>query len=285
MKIIRKKQVSRMVSLLLTMIFCVITLFVSLILPVLALIVYGVKKKGKGIWSAWILGAAGFFVMQFLIRIPVLNMLSVQPGFVQFVGEHYVLYCLILGFTAGLFELVGRYAAARIMSKKLTFERALAAGLGHGGIEAILIVGITYINNLICLALIATGSFDVMLEQTAAAGVDVTQLQVLKETFVNTPSIIFLLAGLERLLAMTAHAAMTVIVCYGVKAGRTMRGLLVCLGIHTFMDACSGIVNGMATPYLGSVISQNTAYVIIYVVLAGIAAGAVVCIRKIKGQW
>jgi len=268
-----------------TVVFCVITLCISLVLPLVFLVWYGVKKKGKGVWSAWVLGAAGFFIMQVLIRMPLLNALSAQPGFAGFVAEHYVLYCIILGFTAGLFELVGRYVVAKLLSKNLTFERALAAGLGHGGIEAILIVGITYINNLVYIFLIMTGAFDVMVEQTAAAGVDVTQLQLLKDTFMNTPSIVFLLAGLERLFAMAAHAAMTMIVCYGVKAGRTVQGLLLCLGIHAFMDTFSGIVNGMATPYLGSVISQTTAYVLIYVVLAGIAGGAVMILRKIRSRW
>lgn len=268
-----------------TVVFCIITLCISLILPLALLVWFGVKKKGEGVWSAWVLGAAGFFIMQVLIRLPLLNVLSVRPDFGEFVAQHYLLYCIILGFTAGLFELAGRYAVAKLMSKNLTFERALAAGLGHGGIEAILIVGITYINNLVYIFLIMTGAFDVMVEQTAASGVDVTQLQLLKDTFMNTPSIVFLLAGLERLFAMTAHAAMTMIVCYGVKAGRTVQGLLLCLGIHAFMDSFTGIVNGMATPYLGSVMSQTTAYVIIYVVLAGFAVGSVMILQKIRNRW
>ena len=68
-----------------------VTLAVSLILPVVVLIVYGVKSKGEGVWSAWFLGAAGFFVMQIVIRIPILSLLTSNKGVIDFVGNHYVL--------------------------------------------------------------------------------------------------------------------------------------------------------------------------------------------------
>jgi len=97
----------------------VITLVISLILPVVLFIIYAVANKGKGIVSAWFLGAAGFFVLQMLIRIPILNVLSILPGFLTFVEQNYVLYVLLLGFSAGLFEVIGRFAVAKIMSKNL----------------------------------------------------------------------------------------------------------------------------------------------------------------------
>lgn len=58
-----------------------VTLFISLVLPVALYLVYGIKNKGKGVWTAWLLGAAGFFVFQIVIRIPLLNLLSLNEGF------------------------------------------------------------------------------------------------------------------------------------------------------------------------------------------------------------
>ena len=92
---------------------CIVTLFLSLILPLAFWIVYGIKNKGQGIWSAWLLGAAGFVVTQVLIRIPILNGLSQNAGFLTFAQAHPVVYGFSLAFTAGLFELAGRYAVAR----------------------------------------------------------------------------------------------------------------------------------------------------------------------------
>ena len=43
-----------------SMIAIIITLFVTLVAPVIVWIIYGVKNKGKGVWKAFVLGAAGF---------------------------------------------------------------------------------------------------------------------------------------------------------------------------------------------------------------------------------
>ena len=149
----------------LSIISIVVTLFVSLLLPLAFLVIYTLRNKKQGIWSAWLLGAAGFVVTQVLIRIPILNGLSQNAGFLTFAQAHPVVYGFSLAFTAGLFELAGRYAVARILKKKLTYRRALAAGLGHGGIEAILITGIAYISNLVLLVMIQTGGFDATVDR------------------------------------------------------------------------------------------------------------------------
>ena len=150
-----------------------VTLFISLILPVVALIVYAVKNKKRGVASAWFLGAAGFFVTQIVIRVPILSTLSLMPGFVSFVENHYVLYALMLGLTAALFEVVGRFACAKILIKNLTYTKGFAAGLGHGGIEAMVLIGMTYVSNLLYVAMINTGAIEGVIAQTEAMGVEV----------------------------------------------------------------------------------------------------------------
>ncbi len=262
-----------------------VTLCICLILPLIIYIVYGVKNKGKGVWSAWLLGAAGFFVMQIIIRVPILNVLSLNEGFLSFAKNHYGWYCLLLAFTAALFELIGRYAVAKIMSKNLTFERGIAAGLGHGGIEAMVLIGMTYINNLIYIMMINTGTFDTMVEQTAALGVDTSSLIVVKESLLSTGSAVFLLAGYERILTMIFHTAMSLVVCYFVSRKKDFVGIGICLLCHWLMDFTAAFVNGMTTEYLGNVISTSTAYVIIYVFMTIAAIAAVFGIRKIKNEW
>ena len=69
-----------------------ITLVISLVLPVIALIVYALKNRRQGVASAWFLGAAGFFVTQMVIRVPILSTLSLMPGFMAFAENHYVVY-------------------------------------------------------------------------------------------------------------------------------------------------------------------------------------------------
>ena len=259
---------------------CIVTLFVSLILPIGLLIVYAVKNKGKGIWSAWLLGAAGFFVPQIVIRTPILTWLATKEGFVSFAQSHLLLYALLMAFTAGLFEMAGRLAAAKLMRKKLTYQRALAAGLGHGSIEAILIVGVTYIANLVLIAQIQTGSFDALIAQTAASGGDVSQLEATRATLAQTSWVLFLGAGLERLLTLICQAAMSMLVCYGVHTGHMVKGILLCLGFHTLLDSIAGI-----SMLSGTVLSQAAAYGIIYAILALLALLGLWILKTIRARW
>lgn len=268
-----------------TIIAVCVTLCISLFLPLIVYIVYGVKNKGKGVWTAWLLGAAGFFVQQIIIRTPIISLLSILPGFMTFVENHYILYCFLLAFTAGLFEVVGRYAVAKILNKKLTYERGIAAGLGHGGIEAMFLIGVTYINNLIYIVMINSGSFDGIIEQTAAMGMDTSGLVAVRESLIHTGAILFYLAGYERILTMIAHTAMSLLVCYFVWKKKDILGIGICLVMHTALDFFSVILNSLSTEYLGAVISQNMGYALTYIFLTIYAVVAIVLIRSIKKKW
>ena len=259
-----------------------VTLFLSMIFPIVALVVYALKNKKQGVTAAWFLGAAGFFVTQMVIRVPIVSMLSLMPGFVAFAENHYILYSLLLALTAGLFEVAGRLFCAKVLSKNISFTKGFAAGLGHGGIEAILLVGMTYISNLLYVAMINSGSIEMVIAEAEAMGVDVTQVYALVDSLVNSPSYIFLLGGYERVLAMIGHVAMTLVVFYFVSINQTLKGVGICVLYHFAMDGVVGIISGLATPYLGSVISQNASYVILYAFLTAMAVLAVVIIRKIK---
>lgn len=262
-----------------TIIACIVSLLISLVLPIAALLILGFKKPGTA--SAWLLGAAGFFITQMVIRVPVLMLLQSQSWFISFSQNHLFLYAFVLAFTAGLFELAGRFGVAKLLQKKeLTFHRSLAAGLGHGGIEAILLVGMTYINNVIYIFMINTGSFDALLAQTAAMGVDVSQLELIRTQLTATSPVLFLLGGFERLLAMISHTAMSLLVCYGAARRKTLPCLLLCLALHTFLDLTAGI-----SLLIGNGLSQAAAYIIIYTILTAVAIASVLIIRELHRRW
>ncbi len=259
-----------------TLAACVVTLLISLVLPIAIVLVFALKNKKQGIISAWLLGACGFVIPQLLIRLPVLTFLQGQTWFASFAQNNVFLYAFSLAFTAGLFELVGRFAAAKSMEKKLTWKRALAAGLGHGGIEAILLIGMTYVNNLIYILMINSGSFDALVAQTAALGVDASQLELIRTQLIGTAPALFLLAGFERVLTMIGHLAMSALVCYGVAHKKTGVCLLLCLALHTVLDLSAG---------LSLVLPQNISYPVIYVFLTLMAAVSVLILKKLSRLW
>lgn len=260
-----------------TILCIIVSLLVCLLLPAFLPAIFAAKHKKQGVFSAWLLGAAGFFVTQILIRLPILTALQTQSWFQRLAEDHLVLYGFGLAFTAGLFELAGRFAVAKLLQKKqLNFHRALAAGLGHGGIEAILIAGTAMINNLAYAAMINGGTFDQTLAAAAAAGVDVAQLELIREQLIASSPALFLLGGFERILAMTAHAAMSMLVCYGVAHKKSLPCILMCLAIHTFIDF---------TAVVTMILPQTAAYLMVYTILTAVAAFSLWILRDIRRRW
>lgn len=263
-----------------TLVGCIVSLFISLLLPIIAISVYSYQHKGGKVVSAWALGAVGFVVTQLLIRVPLLTALQGMPWFTDFSENHGFLFAFLLAFTAGLFELAGRFVVAKLLSKNLNYKRSLAAGMGHGGIEAMILVGITYLNNILYIFMINNGTFDTVVSDAVQSRVDVTAVLQVKDQLINTAPTLFFLGGFERILAMTGHVAMSMLVCYGIHCGQPMKASLICLGIHTLMDLTAGI-NMLA----GKVISQITAYAIIYAILMVMTALSLMIIRDIRRRW
>ena len=93
-----------------------IALLLTTLVPIGIMIWYCIRHKDEKVWLAALIGAAGFFVPQMLIRIPILNALSMNEGFMAFAENHYLIYGISLAATAGLFELAGRFTTAKILN-------------------------------------------------------------------------------------------------------------------------------------------------------------------------
>lgn len=146
----------------------------------------------------FIVGALVFFISQIVLRIPLLNLLSQQISF-QIFMLNVIPYVIFLAFTAGLFEEVGRWIGFQCIHKHWTKYDALAFGLGHGAIEAILL----------------------------------TALPILQMGNVNID--VVLMGGIERISAMIIHVGFTLIVWKGVKT-KKIRYLLYAIIGHALFD-------------------------------------------------
>lgn len=264
-----------------------IALAMTTFIPIAIMIWYCIRHKGESVWLAALLGAAGFFIPQMLIRIPILNALSMNKGFMAFAENHYLIYAISLAATAGLFELAGRFGAAKLLDRKgLTLHKAMAAGLAHGCIEAVVVVGLSYINNILYAVMINTGTFDSMVQQAAAqAGVDAAQFDTLKETLINTAPPMYLLGVWERAMTVILHLFLSLLVCYFVMKKRPLTGVFICLSVHTLADTAAAVGQGLATPYLGEVISMNMMYVLVEGILTVIAFACIFGILKLRKKW
>ena len=128
------------------------TLAFSIAFPI-GLMFYFRKKGGK--WRTFLIGAATFVVSAMVLESILHNLLFLTPLWPILQGNIW-LYGLYGGLAAGVFEETGRFLAIKLFLKN---ERepitALSYGIGHGGAEAILLVGVTMVNNLV-LAVMAS---------------------------------------------------------------------------------------------------------------------------------
>lgn len=259
------------------------TVIISLFLPIMAFMLYGMRNKKKGVWTAWLLGGAIFCVIQFLFKSPILSMFAI--GCAGLVENFYIIYCLVLAALAGLFGAIARYVIARIMSKKgLTFKRSIAAGMGYGGVEAILTVAVPNIVNLVFLQMIMVGAFDEVIkaatEQASADG-----LIQMRDMLVNTGTTQFYLVGYESVLNMILHVALVLFMCHMMWRKKDAMAFWVSMAISSVIDFVTMILDGMATPYLGSIISEHAAFVTKYAILTIVAIVFLLYIFLIRSTW
>lgn len=184
---------------------CIFTVITSLIAPIFGAVY--ISKKYEKTWQAVLAGCLTFIVFQLCIRISVIQVVLPKTSWYTLLSvTNPIFYALFLGVTAGLAEELGRYIVMKLfMKKNHSFVSAIAFGIGHGGIEAILLVGI---NGLLSLFISTTG---------------VTAGYVLA-------------SGVERIFAMTIHIACSIIVMKGVILKKIRWPLLAFLG-HSVVDA------------------------------------------------
>lgn len=161
-----------------------------------------------------------------------LTLLFQRPGFQLSATTGVWLNVLILGSTAGLFENVARYIVLRWGARSArNWNDAVMFGAGHGGIEAMLLVGISVVNSLVLLTL-----GDIVLVQIRAASPEqaaavAQQLDALRTLQWWMP----ILSIWERMIAITLHIALTIIVMRAVTRHEA-RWLWLAILIHSLFD-------------------------------------------------
>jgi uncharacterized membrane protein YhfC len=225
----------------LSILFMVVTLALSILLPCAILLV--LMKGRKGVFGVWVAGALGFIVPQLFIRIPVLQLLGTQPAYQQFGKNHPYLFVFLVALSAALFETIGRLVVLKVgLAKRLSYMTGFTAGAGHGGIEAIYLVGLTYINNLVISLFINANRLSAIIPKDPALAENVRQ------QLVSTSPHLFLVAGVERLLTLPFHIALSIMLTLFIIKKHTAVGFLLVAVLHFIVDFAVGIlqVQGVA---------------------------------------
>lgn len=212
-----------------SLIICfIINLLICFGIPIGTLIYLIVAKK-KAVRSFFV-GVAVFLIFQVFTRIPIIQYVLPKMDWYNIMTTiHPIIYGLFLGVTAGLFEEIGRFLGFKIgLKKNRRWIDGFAFGMGHGGIEAMVIVGSTCIKNLSLLISLNNGSFDAtkvgMNEESVRALID------------GTSNLMVLVGGIERIFAITIQIALTLVVLYGIREKKLIYLRLAILS-HTIIDS------------------------------------------------
>lgn len=157
------------------------------------------RRRG-GKWRDFLTGAGTFFLFALVLE-QVLHGLVFTSPLGPVIQGNIWLYGLYGGLAAGVFEEVGRFTAFKLLLKNRREPvTALSYGIGHGGCEAFLILGVTYISNIVLSVMMGSGA---QMAPEIAAGM---------EELAAMPPSIFLWAGFERVSAAAFHMASSVLV-------------------------------------------------------------------------
>ena len=183
-------------------------------------------------WRYFGYGALVFFVSQMVVRVPLV--LVATPLIAPAISSSRVLlvgWGLLLALTAGLFECGGRYLGYRWLMRReeKTWEKAVMYGVGHGGLESMVLVAGLAILQFVGLLSLTNASLEAMTPAQRAAVLQ--QIAV----FTTGPFWLPLLGAWERLWTMAIQVAMSVLVLQVFRRG-SLVWLGLAIGMHTVVD-------------------------------------------------
>jgi uncharacterized membrane protein YhfC len=194
------------------------------------------KKLAVG-WKYFWFGALVFLVFQVLTRLPLIAVLqnTVLAPFLRSLTAFTWIWLVVLAVTAGLFEEVGRYVGYRLFMRRepKTWSKAVMFGLGHEGLESIvLVVGGGPILTLLNM---------VILSATNVSSLSAAQRQAVLHLFTTInaqPIWLPLLAFWERFWSFPLQVMLSVIVLQ-VFLWHQRRWLFLAILLHALIDFLS----------------------------------------------
>ncbi len=155
----------------------------------------------------------------------------------KMVNGNVILYTVYAALVAALFEETGRYLAFRfVLTKHSNKETAVSYGIGHGGIECILVLGVTYIQYYAYGQLINGGSMDKMLAAYKDNEQSVTALKQLIANIKGVTQFTCYMADLERISAMMVQIGLSILVFQAVYVAGKKYMYWVAVALHFLMD-------------------------------------------------
>ncbi len=183
-------------------------------------------------WRYFWYGTLVFLVFQLITRVPavyILNIILAQQ--LKSSAFFRLTWRIVLALTAGLFEEVGRYVGYRLFMshEEKTWNKAVMYGIGHGGLESIVLIGLLGLLSL--FNIIVTSSLNLNALSTSQHALVVHQFAIINAQ----PSWFSLLGAWERLWTLPIQIALSVMVLQ-VFRRKNIAWLWLAIAAHAVVD-------------------------------------------------
>lgn len=213
----------------LSIVFMMVAALAGIAIPV-GLYLYFRKRHGADRMPFWI-GCIIFPV--FALGLEQLAYLAMKHwGFWLNVQSNIFAYGAFAGMMAGLFEETGRYFGFAVLLRKKRGKdiNGLMYGAGHGGIEAVLVMSLAMVSNLVFAFSVNAGTADPSMASIAAQ-------------LAGIAPVTFLVSIVERIGAVALHISLSVLVWFAVKNRKRFWLFPLAIVLHALVDAVAVIMS------------------------------------------
>lgn len=194
-------------------------------------------RKHRARLSTILIGAGTFIVFALVLESLVHQLVLKGPHGGAILGNK-LWFALYGGLAAGIFEETGRFLSMKFLLKGEPAKPlpALAYGAGHGGVEMLVIFGITMISNLVLSVLINSGQSAVLFANVPEEAA--VQVQAQLDQLQTTGTGVWLIGLWERFAALVLHLGLSVLVWTAVRKGGKWLWLFpAAILLHAIVDA------------------------------------------------
>lgn len=217
----------------------------GVIIPIALYIYFKVKHKADTF--PFVMGCLVFFVFVMILESSINNAVFTSSAG-DTLRNNAFLYALYGGVMAALFEETGRFLMLRLVKKKkgLRDVNSLMYGAGHGGFEALMLLGVSMFGNLSYAAAINSGRIEEITNTLSGDTLD--QLISTLNVLVETPSYTYLFSIAERIFAVALQISLSVLVWFAVSGKGKGYLLAIAYGIHAAVDFFTALMSGLGVP-------------------------------------
>jgi uncharacterized membrane protein YhfC len=205
-----------------------ISAVISIGMPIVVFVIFRKKFNAKAV--PMLIGIAGFVIFALVLESSIHSVVFAKFELKE-IPAAYIIYGI---FMAGIFEETARLIGFKIIRKKYDgIETALSYGIGHGGIESVILAGISMILALAAGILVNSGNIEIITGKLQGKTLEAISGQI--ERLADAAPYMFLIGSLERIFAIIIQIALTIMVYHAVYS-RKMRLFPLAILVHAIID-------------------------------------------------